>query len=114
MFGDFFTELVAAFATLVVFGFVIWMVLIVIMFFKELFTPGDIQVRDYLYRVWKRFLFSFEVTAYGGIVVVPYLMNKAEEDDVTRYMMMLILAILFSALFLYIRFKIGFRRRRRG
>lgn len=117
MFGDFFTELVAAFATLVVAGFVIWMACIVFLFFKELFTPGDIQVRKYLYRVWKMFLFSFEITAYGGVVVAPYLMNKAEEDEVTRYIMILILAILFSALFLYIRYQtggFGFRRRRRG
>lgn len=117
MFGDFFTELVAAFATLVVVGFLIWMAFVVILFFKELFTPGDIQVRAYLYRVWKMFLFSFEITAYGGVVVAPYLMKKAEEDEVTRYTIIMILAILFSALFLYIRYQtggFGFRRRRRG
>lgn len=116
MLGDFFSELVAAFAILVVAGFLIWMAFIVILFFKELFTPGDIHVRDYLYRAWKRFLFSFEITAYGGMVLTPVLIKRAEEDDVTRYTMVMILAILFSALFIYIRYQtggFGFRRRKR-
>lgn len=116
MLADFFGELVAAFATLVVAGFLIWMAFIVILFFRELFTPGDIHVRDYLYRAWKRFLISFEITAYGGMILAPMLIKRAEEDEVTRYTLIMILAILFSALFVYIRYQtggFGFRRRKK-
>ncbi|MDA8352905.1 MAG: hypothetical protein M0Z65_06880 [Firmicutes bacterium] len=114
MFEDFFSNLVGGFARLVVGGFLIWMVFILFLFFKELFTPGDIQIRDYLYRAWKRFLFSFELSAYGGMIVAPIMMQKSEEE-VAQYTVMMVLAILASALFLYIRYQsgrlFGFRRR---
>ncbi|PTX58257.1 hypothetical protein C8P63_1174 [Melghirimyces profundicolus] len=115
MFEDFFSDLVGGFARLVVGGFLIWMVFIMLLFFRELFTPGDINVRDYLYRAWKRFLFSFELAAYGGVIVAPIMMQDSE-DGVAQYTVMMILAILASALFLYIRYQsggFGFRRRHR-
>ncbi|SMO62813.1 hypothetical protein [Melghirimyces algeriensis] len=107
-----FDDVIGGFARLVVSGFVIWMALVLLLFFKELFTPGDINVRDYLFRAWKRFLLSFEVTAYGGVFVAPYMMKNSEQT--AQYTAMLIFAILFSALFLYLRFQSGgFKLRRR-
>ncbi|MDR6225228.1 hypothetical protein [Desmospora profundinema] len=104
----FFKELVAAFALLVVAGFILWMGFVLVVFFLELFKPGDIQIRSYLYRVWRLFMLSFELTAYGGIVVAPFLL-KSTEDQHLRFTLVLIEAILFSALFLYIRWKtVGF------
>ncbi|PTM59687.1 hypothetical protein [Desmospora activa] len=102
----FFRELVAAFALLVVSGFVLWMVFVVIALFRELFNPGDIQIRSYLYRIWRLLLLSFELVAYGGIFVAMFLLKSAEEEKL-RFTLMMIQAILFSVLFLYIRWKTG-------
>jgi hypothetical protein len=110
----FFKELVAAFALLVVAGFIVWMAFVLIVFFRELFKPGDIQIRTYLYRVWRLLLLSFELVAYGGVIVAPFLL-KSTEDQHLRYSLMLVEAILFSALFLYIRWKtVGLLPQRKG
>ncbi|OYD08871.1 hypothetical protein [Paludifilum halophilum] len=112
VFQDFFSELVGGFARLVTAGFIVWMIFIVFLFFRELFTPGDIRIRSYLYRVWKMFLFSFEITAYGGVIAAPFLMNRSEEY--LRYGVVMGLALLASAVFLKIRIatgRFGFRKK---
>ncbi|SDW67214.1 hypothetical protein SAMN05444487_10595 [Marininema mesophilum] len=112
--SDFFTQLVGAFARLVTAGFIVWMTFVIIIFFKELFTPGDIRVREYLYRVWRRWLLSFELTSYGGIVVALYYLFKGgEEADPLLYSLILVFAILGSWFFIRLRIRSSLRKKKR-
>ncbi|MFC4076875.1 hypothetical protein [Salinithrix halophila] len=116
MLDDFFTQLVGAFARLVTAGFLIWMAFVVLLFFKELFTPGDVRVKEYLYRVWRMLLFSFEITAYGGVLVALFFLIKGGEEEGwgLLYGLMLTMAILASWLFIRLRIRTVSLRRKKN
>ncbi|GGE13036.1 hypothetical protein GCM10011571_13020 [Marinithermofilum abyssi] len=99
--SQFFTELLAGFARIVVSGFVLWMVLVVGLLFKELFSPGDVNLRSYLLRVWSLFLNSFEMASYGWVLWSFYRLNSTDAD--LQYGISLTLSIIASVYFLYLR-----------
>lgn len=96
----FFAEFIKACATLLIIGLVMWMLFVVIMLFKELFTPGDIQIRTYLYRAWRLIIIAFEITFYGGTVVAAYLLVNGEKYTGLYFGSMLVIAIVISILLL--------------
>lgn len=103
----FFDELIAAFAILVTAGFVVWMAFVIVLFFKEILSPGDLKLRDYFYRVWRSLILAFELTSYGGIFYSIYMFRQEEEN--LRFGIMIFWAILGSILFLKLRFFGGFK-----
>lgn len=104
-----FSSLISGFAWMAIFVIIFWVVLILILMFRELFSPDDrIQLREYLSRVWRRLLISYEVVSYGGLIVIPILMIFTEEGFST-YWMMLVASIVFSAADLYVRRYAGYR-----
>jgi hypothetical protein len=93
--------LFTAFANLLLVSLLLWMIGLVVLLFRELFVPGELSLRQYLYRVWKWFIYSFEVVAYGGMVIGLFMMltKKPNEDS----FVLTIAAILLSSFFLHIR-----------
>lgn len=102
---NFFGELVGGFARVIVAALIIWMICLLVLLFKELFSPGKLDFKAYLYKVWRSLLFSFEITAYGGLLVGPYMMFKTEKY--LTYAMVFVVALLFSALAITIRRQTG-------
>lgn len=102
---EFFRELIGGFARVIVAALIVWMIFLIVLLFKELFSPGKLDFKEYLYRVWRMLLFSFEITAYGGLIVGPILMFKTERY--LTYSLVFVVALLFSALAITIRRKVG-------
>ncbi|MGI6125484.1 MAG: hypothetical protein ACOYEF_00810 [Planifilum sp.] len=102
------SQIISGFAWMAIFIIIFWIILILILMFRELFTPDDrFHFREYLARVWRRLLISYEVISYGGLIVIPVLMSVAEEG-VSTYWMMLVASIVFSAVDLYVRRYAGY------
>jgi hypothetical protein len=98
---EFFQALIAGFGRIILTAMILWMISLIVLLFWELFSPGDIQFRSYLYRVWKWLLWSFEIASYGGVIVAPILMYRTKEY--LNYGMVLFAAIVFSAVLIYLR-----------
>lgn len=98
---EFFQALIAGFGRIILIAMILWMISLIVLLFRELFRPGDIQFRSYLYRVWKWLLWSFEIASYGGVIVAPVLMYRSEEY--LKYGMVLFAAIVFSAVLIHLR-----------
>lgn len=107
-----FSAFISGFARIFFVSIVIWMIGLVVILFKEMFRAGDFHLRDYLHRVWKILLASFEFTAYGAVVVGPILMMRAEEEGRLTYSMLTVAAVILSIIYLYIRKQtVGFKKR---
>jgi len=105
---DFFSRLISGFAWMAIFIVLLWIELILILMFRELFSPDDrFRFREYMRRVWRRLLISYEVVSYGGLIVLPVLMLMAEEGAST-YGMTLVASIVLSAVGLYVRRYAGY------
>ncbi|MCS1350241.1 hypothetical protein [Mechercharimyces sp. CAU 1602] len=102
---EFFSKMISGFAWLGLFVFGIWMVSLFVLLFRELFTPGELYFKEYIVKVWKKLIFSFEVTGYGGVVIAPILMFTTGE--VYLNIMIFFAAIVFSAISITVRKKNG-------
>lgn len=105
---EWFSRLISGFAWLAIFIILFWIGLVLILMFKELFSPDDrFQFREYMSRVWRRLLISYEAVSYGGLIVIPVLMLSAEEG-VSTYGMVLFASIVLSVAGLYVRRHAGY------
>lgn len=98
---QFFQALIAGFGWIILIAMILWMISLIVLLFRELFQPGDIHFRSYLYRVWKWLLWCFEIASYGGVIVAPILMYRTGEY--LNYGMVMFAAIVFSAGLIYLR-----------
>lgn len=99
--GEAFKAFIGGFARLFLTSLLIWMISLVFLLFRELFTPGDLNFKEYFLKVWKFFKLSFEVVAYGALVVAPILIYLSEETLI--YSMVWVASFILSFVFLYIR-----------
>jgi hypothetical protein len=99
--GEGFSAFIGGFASLFLISLIIWMVLLFVLLFRELFTPGDIDFKVYFTKVWKMLKLSFEVVAYGAVILAPILIYNSE--DKLTYSMVWVASILLTFLFLYLR-----------
>lgn len=93
------------FARIFIFSFVVWMIGLIVLLFRELFNNEEFQFQKYLQKIWKVFLFAFEWSAYGGILVGPLLMISSK--SYLTYGMVTIDSILLSLLYYNLRRRIG-------
>lgn len=99
--GEGFKAFIGGFARLFLTSLIIWMISLVVILFRELFTPGDLDFKEYFKKVWKMFKLSFEIVAYGAVVIAPILIYSSEETLI--YSMVWVASILLSFLYLYLR-----------
>ncbi len=97
-----FSALFLGFITLFLISLGIWMLGIIVMLFRELFSARVFVIQDYLRRLWKLFVFSFEGIAYLSIVVSPLLLFVVENHTL-NIVMTWIAGIVLSILYIYIR-----------
>ncbi|TCS94916.1 hypothetical protein [Hazenella coriacea] len=95
-------ETVSGFATIGLFTLFLWMAGLVFLLFRELFSSDAFHIRDYLMKVLKWLLYSFEIVSYGGVIVGPIMAFKTE-DEVFHYVMVTIAAIILSLICFQIR-----------
>ena len=76
--GEAFKAFIGGFARLFLTSLLLWMISLVFLLFRELFTPGDLDFKDYFLKVWKFFKLSFEVVAYGALIVAPILIYTSQ------------------------------------
>lgn len=99
--GEAFKAFIGGFARLFLASLLLWMVSLVFLLFRELFRPGDLNFKEYFKDVWKFFKLSFEVVAYGALVIAPILIFRS--DDTMTYGMVWVASMILSFVFLYIR-----------
>ncbi|MFC7441365.1 hypothetical protein [Laceyella putida] len=102
-----FSAFISGFARIFLVSIIIWMVGLVVILFREMFQAGEFHLRDYLHKVWKMLLTSFEFTAYGAVIVGPIMMMRAEEEGRLTYSMLTVAAVILSVIYLYIRKQTG-------
>lgn len=93
---------IGGFARIFLISLLIWMILLVILLFRELFTPGDLDFKEYFKKVWKMLKLAFEGVAYAAVFVAPILIYRSEEDKLTNSMVW-VASILLSITFLFLR-----------
>jgi hypothetical protein len=104
-FQDGFMTFIMGFSHVFMVSVIVWMIGLLVLLFKEMFNTAYFNIRDYLYKVWKMLLLSFEWTAYIGVVVAPLIMLFTK--DYAKYGMMTIASIILSVVYLYIRKQTG-------
>lgn len=102
-----FSAFISGFARLFFASLIVWMGGLIVLLFREMFSSGEFALRDYLNKVWKMFRLSFEIVAYGAVIVGPILVFRAEEDLKLNYIMMTVAAVILSVIYLYIRKQAG-------
>lgn len=100
-----FTNFIGGFARIFFVSFIVWMIGLVVLLFRELFNQNDFSFKDYLYKVWKLFILSFEFCGYGGIIVGAILLIITE--DYLVYSMVTIAATILSIIYFTIRRRTG-------
>lgn len=99
---------VSSFAEIFLVSFVVWMAALLVLMFRELFSPEDLRVREYLFRVWRTLLLSFEFVAYSAVLISPIMMLLTRKY--VEYGTTVCAALILSSVYLYIRKRtIGFR-----
>ncbi|MBA4492973.1 hypothetical protein ACFO25_08210 [Paenactinomyces guangxiensis] len=101
-----FSAFIGGFARIFFISLILWMIGLLVLLFREMFSPGEFVIREYFKKVWKMLLFSFEIAAYGAVVVGPILMFTTE-DQFLVYIMVTIDAVILSAIYLYVRKQTG-------
>lgn len=105
---EWFSRLISGFAWMGIIIVFFWLGLIIVLMFQELFSRDDrFRFREYLSRVWKRLLYSYEAVSYGGLIVIPLLIWLREEGF-RNYGMVLVASIVLSAAGLYVRRHAGY------
>lgn len=97
-----FSAFFLGFVTLFLASLGIWMLGLIVMLFRELFSARVFVIQDYLRRLWKLFVFSFEGIAYLSIVVAPLLLFVVDSYTL-NIVMTWIAGIILSILYVYIR-----------
>jgi hypothetical protein len=100
-FQDFFSAFIGGFARIFISSFIIWMVGLIVLLFRELFSSEDFSFQKYLRKIWKVLLFSFEWCAYGAIVVGLILMYSA--DKYLTYLMVSVDAVILVLIYFNLR-----------
>lgn len=103
--SDFFSAFLGGFVRIFIASFIIWMIGLVILLFRELFSNDEFLFRIYLQKVWKMLILAFQIASYGGVIVGPVLMFTSE--SYLMYSLLTIDAILLSILYFKLRQKIG-------
>jgi hypothetical protein len=100
-----FSAFIMGFFRIFVVSVIIWMIGLIVLLFREMFSAHDFNIREYLYKVWKMLLASFEWTAYVAVVVAPIIMIVSK--NYLTYGMVTLAAIILSVIYLYIRKQTG-------
>lgn len=99
---------VSSFAEIFLVSFVVWMAALLVLMFREMFSPEDLRVREYLFKVWRTLLLSFEFVAYSAVLISPIMMLLTRKY--VEYGTTVCAALILSSVYLYIRKRtIGFR-----
>lgn len=104
-FQEGFTSFITGFSIILLIAVVIWMIGLVVLLFRELFSPTRLDLRDYLYKVLRMLIVSVECTIYGTVVIAPIMMYVTEEY--LRYGMITVAAVILTVISLYIRRQTG-------
>ncbi len=107
-FQDFFSALIGGFARIFIASFILWMVGLIVLLFRELFNSDEFSFQKYLRKIWKVLLFSFELSAYGGIVVGLFLAITSEQ--VLTYSLVTADAVILSLIYFNFRRRNGNKR----
>lgn len=102
---DFFTAFIGGFARIFITSFILWMVGLIVLLFRELFSSDEFSFQKYLRKIWKVLLFSFELSAYGGIVVGLILAFTSEQ--ILTYSLVTVDAIILSLIYFNLRRRIS-------
>jgi hypothetical protein len=105
MIHEIFSAFIAGFARIFFVSFILWMIGLIILLFREMFSPGELVIRDYMGKVWKMLLSCFEWVAYGAVFVGPVLMFWTK--NYLDYLMVTIAAVFLSSVCLSIRKRTG-------
>jgi hypothetical protein len=103
--SDFFFAFFAGFARIFIASFILWMIGIVGLLFMELFNNEEFQFRLYLQKIWKVLLISFQISAYGSVIVGLILLFKTEEY--LTYSLVTMDGIILSILYFSLRRRLG-------
>ncbi|MBS7529973.1 hypothetical protein IC619_005605 [Hazenella sp. IB182353] len=101
--GEFLYSLLAGIGKLLLVAVIVWMIGLIILLFRELFRAGDLNIRTYLYKVWKMLLVCNEFIAYGSLIVGPIMAYRTEGDERLGYIMLSISGLILSGIYIYIR-----------
>jgi hypothetical protein len=104
--SDFFFSFIGGFARIFIAVFVLWMIGIVLLLLKELFSSDDFEFRPYIQKIGRILLLAFQVSSFGS-VPVGILMLFQEEPDYLINSMIIVDGIILSFLYFYVRKKIG-------
>lgn len=91
---EFFQNLLSGFAWIIIFSLLVWMFGLIVLLIKELFTPKELIIKEYLKKVWKMFRTIFEWSSYGGIIAGLVMIKTSGE--VYSNVMLSIAAIILS------------------
>lgn len=91
---EFFQNLLAGFAWIIIFSLVVWMFGLIVMLIMELFSQRELIIKEYLWKAWKMFRTIFEWSSYGGIIAGLVMIKTSGE--VYSNVMMSIAAIILS------------------
>ncbi|MBA4601346.1 hypothetical protein [Thermoactinomyces mirandus] len=104
-FQEGFSSFITGFSIVFLVAVVVWMVGLVVLLFRELFSPVRFELRTYIHKVFRMLLSSLEWTFYGFVIVGPILMFMTK--NYMTYGMITIAAVILSAISLYIRSQTG-------
>jgi hypothetical protein len=100
-----FSAFVMGFARLFLISLFIWMFGLVVLLFREMFSGRELVLRQYLQKVWRLLLTSFEWVSYAGVIGGPVLLLFSEEK--LTYVMLTVAAVIMSGVWLAIRKQTG-------
>jgi hypothetical protein len=102
---DFFFAFIGGFSRIFIATFIIWMIGLIVLLFRELFSSDEFTFQVYLQKVWKMLVLAFQLSAYGSIIIGPILMYTSE--SYLTYALLTVDAILLSLLYYNLRQRIG-------
>jgi hypothetical protein len=103
--SDFFSAFLGGFARIFIASFILWMIGVVGLLFRELFNNEEFQFRVYLQKLWKVLWVSFQIAGYGSVVVGIIFLFQT--DEYLTYSLVTIDGILLSVLYFSLRKRLG-------
>lgn len=107
--SEFFSAFLGGFARIFIAVFLLWMLGILILLVKELFTSGDFQFRSYIQHIGRILLLAFQVSSFGSIPFGVFMLFQ-EEPDYLIDSMIIVDGIILTILYFNLRKKIGSQR----